>query len=119
MAVEVSTNSLGGIRAVFRLESPGNTIVEISITPLESEGDLTGPQRIIEETELAMLLDIPRLVEGKFDQVADLLKHLYKRASSSPGRFITTIRIERDGGRPACQLEGVAEPDLRCKTALA
>ena len=119
MAVEVSTNSLGGIRAVFRLESPGNTIVEVSITPLEGNGDSRMQQRMIEESELAKLLDIPRLVDGKFDQVADLLNRVYEQASSSPGRFITTIRIERDGGRSASQVGAAAETELRPKTAFA
>jgi uncharacterized protein YqgV (UPF0045/DUF77 family) len=119
MAVEISTNSLGGIRAVFRLEGPRHMIVEVSITPIGGDGNQPSPKRILEESDLAALLDIPRLVEGKFDQVADLLKSLYERASASPGRFITTIRIERDGELPASRASAPAGTELRPRTALA
>jgi uncharacterized protein (TIGR00106 family) len=111
--------SFGHLRKYHWLGKPagvdkeGTMLVELSITPLGGDIDLSG--EIAKALELIYTSGLPyqltataTLIEGERDEVMPLVRQCHERVSELSPHVITTIKIEDDAGERNKLMRSVA-----------
>jgi hypothetical protein len=102
MLVDVHTNELGRLRAVFRFDHPRHTLIEVSINPvgfdrfeIQALGDRLRP--VGDQLIADAFLRPDSHAFSDWDEVMAFVKQCHEAVRSESGYVITTIRIEDEG----------------------